>query len=562
MRSIRFVFAAAAVACGSTSSIPPSSVGASSFTLTMTSNGSGALQAAGASCRDAKCAATFAAGSKVEVTAAADSGATFQGFNGDCSGMTCTLTMDADHAVTGAFVTIPPPPPPPPQTVQLMVAVDGPGAVRSTPAGIDCPSTCSASFAYGTVVQLSTTPAKDAQFKSWDGGCTGSAACQLTMTAAARVSATFVQVATDECAGIAAPVLGPPVQFDTGHSAFGGCMFAATSDGQGTVILGTDYSIDNGGDVWEARSPAGTFLGAFGTVPRGQERPYPRDTGFQWFISGRNGSPSSAFSFHHTSLERYRSDGSKQSAVVLEQTPVCDQEHPPAVWRSGNGADTVVVTHVEHGSRPAWSLVSERFDSDSVWLSAGTLASGSSNAPTAGATGVALGGESLQLFDGGGGGMLGRFLDAGSKPLGPSFAVASGVTDKSVIELRRLLDGSLALRIDGAYRARISSPGTVSDAPAFLTSRQDWTLSFTAGRTGYVMISQNSGFPSCGEPLHAALISPSGKTCHQFDLPSANACPMRAYAGLDGTLIVTGFRNNPSRYDTFCTARYWPALLK
>jgi hypothetical protein len=559
MRSISFVFAAAAFACGSTSSIPQSSVGPSSFTLTMTSSGAGALQAAGTACRDTKCAASFAAGSKIEVTAAADSGATFQGFTGDCSGMTCALTMDADHAVTGAFVTIPPPPPP--QMVQLTVAVDGPGAVRSTPAGIDCPATCSASFARGTVVELATTPAKDAQFKSWDGGCTGSAACQLTMTAAARVSATFVQVAPDECAGLAAPALGPPVQVDTGHSIFGGCTFAATTDGQGTVILGTDYGIDNGGDVWEARSPAGARLGFFGTEPRGQERPYPRDAGFQWFVSGWIISPSSGLGHHHARLERYRPDGTRQSQVVLEQTQPSSRDLPPAVWRSGNGAETVVVTHVEHGSGSAWSLVSQRFDADSALLSAGTVAKGSANAPTAGATGVALGGESLTLFDDGAGVLLGRFLDAGSNPLGPSFAVASGVTDKSVIELRRLLDGTLALRIDGAYRARISSSGTVSAAPAFLTSRQDWTLSFTARRTGYVMISQNSGFPSCGEPLRAALISPSGKTCHQFDLPSANACPIRGYAGFDGTLIVTGY--NPDR-DTReeCSARYWPTLLK
>ena len=55
----------------------------------------------------------------------------------------------------------------------------------SAPAGIICGATCSASYASGTAVTLTATPATGSTFAGWSGGgCTGTGTCTVTVTAA------------------------------------------------------------------------------------------------------------------------------------------------------------------------------------------------------------------------------------------------------------------------------------------------------------------------------------------------------------------------------------------
>jgi phospholipase C len=54
--------------------------------------------------------------------------------------------------------------------------------VTSTPAGIDCPGTCIASFSDGTSLTLSASAASGYSFSGFSGGCSGSA-CQLSVAA-------------------------------------------------------------------------------------------------------------------------------------------------------------------------------------------------------------------------------------------------------------------------------------------------------------------------------------------------------------------------------------------
>ena len=67
----------------------------------------------------------------------------------------------------------------------------GPGTVTSSPAGINCPGTCSAPFSQGTTVSLSETPASGWNFLEWDGACMGNGGCSVTMNANENVMATF-----------------------------------------------------------------------------------------------------------------------------------------------------------------------------------------------------------------------------------------------------------------------------------------------------------------------------------------------------------------------------------
>lgn len=78
-----------------------------------------------------------------------------------------------------------------PSTFKLSVSKVGNGTVTSTPRGINCGATCTASFNGGTTVKLTASPAAGYSFGGWSGACVGTAGCQFTMNAAKTVTATF-----------------------------------------------------------------------------------------------------------------------------------------------------------------------------------------------------------------------------------------------------------------------------------------------------------------------------------------------------------------------------------
>lgn len=67
----------------------------------------------------------------------------------------------------------------------------GSGTVTSSPAAINCGSTCSASFSQGTSVKLTATPLSGSTFSGWSGACTGTGTCNVTMDSNKTVTATF-----------------------------------------------------------------------------------------------------------------------------------------------------------------------------------------------------------------------------------------------------------------------------------------------------------------------------------------------------------------------------------
>jgi subtilase family serine protease len=77
------------------------------------------------------------------------------------------------------------------QTLTVATAGNGSGAVSSSPAGITCGSTCSHAYPTGAVVALSATPASGSVFSGWSDDCSGTGACNVTMSQARSVTATF-----------------------------------------------------------------------------------------------------------------------------------------------------------------------------------------------------------------------------------------------------------------------------------------------------------------------------------------------------------------------------------
>ena len=81
-----------------------------------------------------------------------------------------------------------------PTTFPLSVTKSGSGTgtVTSSPSGINCGSTCSASYNSGTSVTLTAAAASGSTFGGWSGACSGTAtSCTVSMTAARTVTASF-----------------------------------------------------------------------------------------------------------------------------------------------------------------------------------------------------------------------------------------------------------------------------------------------------------------------------------------------------------------------------------
>ena len=76
-------------------------------------------------------------------------------------------------------------------TLTVQLAGNATGTVTSTPAGIRCSPTCSASFASGTSVKLTAVAAKGDYFAGWSGACKGIGPCTLAMNANKSATATF-----------------------------------------------------------------------------------------------------------------------------------------------------------------------------------------------------------------------------------------------------------------------------------------------------------------------------------------------------------------------------------
>jgi aryl-phospho-beta-D-glucosidase BglC (GH1 family) len=76
----------------------------------------------------------------------------------------------------------------------LTVTKDGTGSgvVSTSPAGVSCGSTCSATFAAGTNVTLTATADSGSSFIGWSGACTGTGTCTVSMLSAKSVTATFI----------------------------------------------------------------------------------------------------------------------------------------------------------------------------------------------------------------------------------------------------------------------------------------------------------------------------------------------------------------------------------
>ncbi len=157
------------------------------FTVTIAKSGAGSgTVAGGAITCGATCTATVDYGTVLVLTATPAALSTFAGWGGGCSGTTtCTLTVTADTSVTANFAL---------NDVTLFVTPggNGSGTVTSSDSDINCGTTCQHTYSAGDMTTLTAVPATGSTFTGWSGGgCSGTAPCTLTLTAATTVTATF-----------------------------------------------------------------------------------------------------------------------------------------------------------------------------------------------------------------------------------------------------------------------------------------------------------------------------------------------------------------------------------
>lgn len=74
----------------------------------------------------------------------------------------------------------------------LTVSVQGNGSVSSTDGFISCPDICSHIYAPNSQVTLNATPGQGSNFVGWNGACSGTGPCTVTMTQPLSVTAVFL----------------------------------------------------------------------------------------------------------------------------------------------------------------------------------------------------------------------------------------------------------------------------------------------------------------------------------------------------------------------------------
>lgn len=160
--------------------------------LSVSRQGSGVVTGEGINC-GTSCTTRRPSNSLVTLVATPNAGQRFTGWSGSCAGTgACVLSMNQTRLVIANFAPLP--------SYPLTVSLTGSGAgqVSSAPSGIACGQDCSESYAEGTTVVLQAQAESLSRFVGWDGPCTGTGSCSVTLTQARQVGARFEKITQDD----------------------------------------------------------------------------------------------------------------------------------------------------------------------------------------------------------------------------------------------------------------------------------------------------------------------------------------------------------------------------
>lgn len=160
----RLIIGAALVIMACFSNVPLTS--AHTLEVAALGEGNGVITStpAGIDCPD-DCTHDYADGTDVTLTATADGNSTFSVWSGAClTNNPCNFRMNSDRVFTATFDK---------RTSRITVSTtgNGEGTISSSPSGITCPGTCSASFDVADNVVLTPAASAGSEFVSWTGPC-------------------------------------------------------------------------------------------------------------------------------------------------------------------------------------------------------------------------------------------------------------------------------------------------------------------------------------------------------------------------------------------------------
>ena len=314
------------------------------LTVSIVGDGSGTISSnpIGISCSRGTCSDTFSQESSVTLTAAPSGGSTFSGWSGACSGIgACVVAPSTSStSVSATFASSPPPS----RSLSVTLTGDGKGSVMSNPSGLTCSQgTCAASFPEGTTVTLIPATESDTVFEGWNGVCSGTSNCAVTLSSSKAVMATFVTEHSDPSPPTAnLPILvnfqPPASQIPENFKKDDGSVFASPRGyGWNQVLNGTEQNSI-------AEQTLDTFVSVSNQRPATWNFAIPNGV---YYVTMVLGDPAQAQGPHWVSVEdlqlaeQVKTDKGEYLTIVDYSIEVKDSTLSLTLGKSGQGQTTL-----------------------------------------------------------------------------------------------------------------------------------------------------------------------------------------------------------------------------
>jgi len=399
---------------------------------------------------------------------------------------------------------------------------------------------------------LAPAPPPDTAPGDGDGGGGGGGGGAGGGPGGALASATFERIDdSGDCAGLVPARAPEPVTIRRSPPAGATCM-GGVSDGTGAVAVAARAA--SGAVSWQAFAPGGNPAGSFEA-----SQVFAQPSGWNALRVAPSAGPETPL-VEHVAIEP---DGTAANAVTVSGDPAHEVGFRWSFSQDPRGGGFVVFRSVGLAGNHFHKLVGHRFDAGGAarWPGGTFLESDSdSHGPLFLAGGVSNSGDALVLYQ------RSAFLVADWWTVSGDPAVRGEWTERygpivgdslqHALELKPLLDGSLALRADGTWRRVYAHLATApSPLPGWLGSRADWTYQFTRGNRGYAAFPPpGRASADCTQTID--LVSRGGRLCGRVVLrEDGSGCVTGAVdQGWDGTVVQQSGRDP-------CAARWWPRLL-
>ena len=513
------------------------------------------------------CAAGFNSGVSVSLLATPGAGFTFAGWGGACSG-SGLCTVSADATVYATFQELPPPPPP---QKQIAVSLAGSaGSVSSSPAGIVCPGSCTASFAVTETVTLTATPGANSTFSGWSGACSGAGSCMVSGLSSAAVTATFAPAGPPaECAGLA-PDAEPRQQYV--HPPFDGKCGIGMGNAAGTLAFSLQYDSAAMGDYSSHLvfvSNTGAFLqdqSTFESLSPAQERngvvalggpghsPHAVPPGFKLFDFGPTGDLlDSSSTFRSQNIAS--APGLFDDLVVAGDFAVSDTgpfEHAVRTY----GTHPALSSHADQSLASPGAVFGVGLNQEQMVL---VITDGG---PTFGSGHI-----SAQWFAFDGTPVTGEFVLLSKFVAGPStwFETAPLLSGGFAVRRRDTSYPGGKLDVHSQWLVVLANGSTAPQpAPGWLASRPDTRLQVARGGHAYAVLPDRELSVPCTQRVET--LAADGTACGARDYPlGEGSCDtFDLTLGADGTVI----QPFPSSFETetpigtrTCSWFYWASAL-